>query len=482
MKCLITLVATFFILNFQRYTAQAAPAPTPKTGQTTSYYARDDGALQPGVALPSPRFTDNGNGTVADNLTGLIWLKNADCFGPQNWDSALVEANTLASGACGLSDGSKAGDWHLPNKNELWSLVDYGSYAPALSAGHPFTVVQADSYYSSSTYSLGSAWGVYMTTGYVEYYGKSDDNSHVWPVRSGQSGSSGSLSLSVSKTGGGIGTVTSATGGINCGSTCSASITTGTSVTITATPDSSSTFTGWSGDCSGTANPYTVTMNAAKSCVANFSVQTFTMPINVPGGNGTVSCTAPTYNGVCTCTITPATGYQLATLTDNGTNVITSVSGDSYTINNVTATHNINATYTIRTFIMPVTIPDGNGTISCTAPTYNGVCTCTITPSTGYQLATLTDNGTNVFSSVTGNSYIINNVTATHNIGATFTVKTFNKAGDCDNSGEVTIAEVQSSINMFLGLKSAEVCVNTDNSSDVLIAEVQKVINSFLGL
>ncbi len=56
------------------------------------------------------------------------------------------------------------------------------------------------------------------------------------------------------------------------------------------------------------------------------------------------------------------------------------------------------------------------------------------------------------------------------------------KPGDCDANGTVTIAEVQSAINMFLGLKAVESCVDIDRSNSVSIAEVQKVINSFLGL
>jgi PKD repeat protein len=56
------------------------------------------------------------------------------------------------------------------------------------------------------------------------------------------------------------------------------------------------------------------------------------------------------------------------------------------------------------------------------------------------------------------------------------------KPGDCDNSGTVTIAEVQSAINMFLGLKAVAGCVDMSGDSSVSIAEVQKVINSFLGL
>jgi hypothetical protein len=61
-------------------------------------------------------------------------------------------------------------------------------------------------------------------------------------------------------------------------------------------------------------------------------------------------------------------------------------------------------------------------------------------------------------------------------------IPTSTKAGDCDNDGTVTIAEVQSAINMFLGLKTVDACVNRDNDGVVSIAEVQKTINSFLGL
>jgi len=56
------------------------------------------------------------------------------------------------------------------------------------------------------------------------------------------------------------------------------------------------------------------------------------------------------------------------------------------------------------------------------------------------------------------------------------------KPGDCDANGSVSIAEVQSAINMFLGLKPVAACVDVDGSSLVSISEVQKAINSFLGL
>ena len=54
--------------------------------------------------------------------------------------------------------------------------------------------------------------------------------------------------------------------------------------------------------------------------------------------------------------------------------------------------------------------------------------------------------------------------------------------GDCNGDGTVTIADVQSAINMFLGVKTVGACVNLDGTGGVSIAEVQKVINRLLGL
>jgi len=162
-------------------------APVPKTGQTTSSGTRDDGALQKGVAWPTPRFTDNGNGTVTDNLTGLIWTKNANAFGRKDWSDALTAANTLASGSGGLTDGSQAGDWRLPNVRELQSLVDYGRNNPTLPAGHPFTNVLSDSYWSSSTYAFNPtyyAWFVRFNDGLASGSDK-EYTLYVWCVRAG---------------------------------------------------------------------------------------------------------------------------------------------------------------------------------------------------------------------------------------------------------------------------------------------------------
>jgi hypothetical protein len=93
------------------------------TGFYRPYEAGDDGSVQSGVPLTSPRFVDHSNGSVTDTVTGLIWLKQADCIGG-NWSDALAAVHSLASGQCGLTDGSSAGVWRMPNRNELQSLAD----------------------------------------------------------------------------------------------------------------------------------------------------------------------------------------------------------------------------------------------------------------------------------------------------------------------------------------------------------------------
>jgi len=185
------------------------PAPVEKTGQTFCSNSEgdpveceltgQDGEHQKGVAWPNPRFTNNGNGTVTDNLTGLIWLRDANCAifnAPREWSDTLnIIIPQLEDGYCGLTDGSSAGEWRLPNKRELVSLTHDGYFGPALSntagtgqwsEGDPFTNVQSHIYCSSTTFasSADSAWIVYMYSGYVDGISKSV-SSYVWPVRGG---------------------------------------------------------------------------------------------------------------------------------------------------------------------------------------------------------------------------------------------------------------------------------------------------------
>ena len=153
----------------------------PKTGQTTSYDAGDDGDLESGVAWPSPRFTIDGTGfCVTDNLTGLMWIRTPDST-LRIWQNAMIYANGFTN-FCGYSD------WRLPNRKELRSLINYGqanTYAWLNTQG--FSNVQAGNYWSSSTYAYftGYAWVVHMNYGSVGA-GDRTGTYYVWPVRAGQ--------------------------------------------------------------------------------------------------------------------------------------------------------------------------------------------------------------------------------------------------------------------------------------------------------
>jgi len=150
----------------------------------------------------SNRYSNNGNGTVTDNKKGLIWLKNANCFGEQNWKMAMQSAAKLAHGRCLLRDGSRQGMWRLPTKDEWEAMIDKkyvekNNYSqPAISnaagtgkwtEGDAFSGVQASDYWSSTTDAGNDsrAWSVYLDYGYV---GSNDKayTYYVWPVRDKQ--------------------------------------------------------------------------------------------------------------------------------------------------------------------------------------------------------------------------------------------------------------------------------------------------------
>jgi hypothetical protein len=151
-------------------TATVGRALVPDTGQTGCWDTDgnprpcggtgEDGEFQAGVAWPTPRFTDNGDGTVTDNLTGLVWLKDANCpASTKTWQEALDWVATFNGGSPACTDYAAGAfvDWRLANVSEFTSLIDYGHTSPALPVGHPFIAVQSPWYWSSTTHSDNGA-------------------------------------------------------------------------------------------------------------------------------------------------------------------------------------------------------------------------------------------------------------------------------------------------------------------------------------
>ncbi|MFC1857034.1 DUF1566 domain-containing protein [Thermodesulfobacteriota bacterium] len=149
--------------------------------KSSSKYVR---AVRGGQSGSSGNLVLNGDGTVTDTVTGLMWQETM-ASGTYTWQEALAYAEGLT-----LAEYT---DWRLPNRNELQTLVDYSRYNPAIDL--LLAAQTVSSYYWSSTTDKDhtKAWIVNFTSGYIGYlysYGKPYSH-YVRAVRAGLSGSSG---------------------------------------------------------------------------------------------------------------------------------------------------------------------------------------------------------------------------------------------------------------------------------------------------
>ena len=109
-------------------------------------------------------FTDNGNGTITDNYTGLTWQK-IQPLNSMTWEEALAYASSLSlAGHSG---------WRLPNIKELQSLNDEKLFKPSFNKQF-FTQLSSGNFWSSTTLYLVSAkaWDINVDYGIVSYSDK----------------------------------------------------------------------------------------------------------------------------------------------------------------------------------------------------------------------------------------------------------------------------------------------------------------------
>jgi hypothetical protein len=120
-------------------------------------------------------YTDNGDGTVTDTITGLAWQQTGSSN--KTWEQALAYCE-------GLNLGGHT-DWRMPNIKELRSLVDYSLHKPAINTMYfPDTV--SPFYWSSTTFptNTSSAWGLHFDDG-DDHYGNKFGSFYVRAVRGG---------------------------------------------------------------------------------------------------------------------------------------------------------------------------------------------------------------------------------------------------------------------------------------------------------
>jgi hypothetical protein len=122
-------------------------------------------------------FIDQKDGTVYDCVTRLVWIKEAIAIGELTWAEAISKCDSVAHGQYGLEDNSVPGDWHLPNTEELESLVDPNRM--------------------NWDFTLPALRGVYKGQSYngLDIFGYISDNTHFWSSNECELDSSQALAI-----------------------------------------------------------------------------------------------------------------------------------------------------------------------------------------------------------------------------------------------------------------------------------------------
>lgn len=167
-------------------------------GETTQeepwwYQVNNGEQLEKKAVAPTSRFNDNGDGTVTDLATGLMWSKNANLSGHT---MLLHEAlNYIEEMNSGQYENYGFNDWRLPQLKELRSLIDFTRYTQKgreLPQGHPFKNVQSlnfkPSWPAPPTYICASEFPLLLSI-YCSLVGRNHAGAcsgYIWPVRGGK--------------------------------------------------------------------------------------------------------------------------------------------------------------------------------------------------------------------------------------------------------------------------------------------------------
>ena len=183
--------------------------PFPSTGQARCWSSAgavipcagtgQDGDTRAGAALS---YLDNGDGTIIDHNTGLMWAKKSDDDSIHDKDNTYTWADAVSVYIAGLNAGSGfAGytDWRLPNVKELQSILDYENVDPAVSTAFNVACVAGCTVETCSCTAAEEHWssttGVFSPTNAltVEFFGGtvvgSDKSLNLFSVRGVRGGS-----------------------------------------------------------------------------------------------------------------------------------------------------------------------------------------------------------------------------------------------------------------------------------------------------
>lgn len=177
MKTLRRLTLGLFALT--TLALAGSPAPAAAGAAPGPYYAWPSWDQTLPAATRFIVLTNMNSAAVLDRETGLVWEQSPDT-NRRNWASAQLHCNQRTV-------GNRKG-WRLPTVQELASLIDPSQSNPALPAGHPFTNVQSNNYWSATTVADVpiAAWNVLLIDGGI-FAGPAKTVAHfAWCVRGGQ--------------------------------------------------------------------------------------------------------------------------------------------------------------------------------------------------------------------------------------------------------------------------------------------------------
>ena len=476
--------------------ALAAPEiQLPMTGQTTCWDSAgiaidcrgtgQDGDTPDGVAWPAQRFIGNGDGTVTDTLTDLVWLQNADCYGATGWQQALDNAKLVGNDVCGLSDGSIPGEWRLPNRNEMLSIISYQSNdGAAWLNSQGFTGGVHGWYWTSDTYAPEPAnkWVVHTVGDALSNASPEvSPDSHALYVRDlagpmaelaplsddfgdvGVGRQSAPRNYTISNTGaqnlvvsgitpaGTDGAMFTVDPGDGTEGTCGPAPTIAAggscSVSVVFTPASTGPKTAELAVASNSVGPAGTIALAGNGIIVTYEVSA----VALTGENGTVEPAEPLQvasGSTAEFTLAPAAGFQPDQVV-GGTCPAGTFSGNTYTTGAITENCTVSFDFLPLSFSIS-TATSGNGTITCTPGTTVAATTevsCTATPAIGQQLSEVTvDGAAQVIATPTSFTHSFGPVIADHAISATFAPAELTVSFAAGNNGSIAGNATQSII------------------------------------
>ncbi len=163
-------------------------------------------------------------------------------------------------------------------------------------------------------------------------------------------------------------------------------------------------------------------VDADHTIVVTFALNSFAVNAAVAGGHGQATPSSQTVGlgNSATISLTPAAGYHVASITDNGIPVAGPYS-TTYIINDVTVAHTVVVTFAVNTYSIYAGVYGGHGTVSPASQTvnYGNTGTVTLQPENGYHVAAILDNSFQVPGPYS-ETYSLTGVSADHTVVVVF--------------------------------------------------------------